>query len=208
MTETSASTDTESRILAAAHRAFVRLGVAAARTQEIADKAGVNRALLPYHFRSNERLADAVFLRAAVSFFPKMLGTLALDVPLRDRLRAAIEMEEIERSPFLPGYILCELRAQPTRLMTLLSTVLPVEAMRARVLGSLQTAIDAEVEAGALRPTPAERLIVARMSMFLFPLAASHMIEVGLGLDGDAQAGLASWRRDELADFILRGFAA
>ena len=62
--------DTEARILEAAHRVFVRRGVAAARTQEIADEAGVNKALLHYYYRSKEKLANAVFLQAARAMFP------------------------------------------------------------------------------------------------------------------------------------------
>src|SRR3954470_3507979 len=41
-------TDTEARILDAAHVVFVRRGTAGARMQEIADEAGVNKALLHY----------------------------------------------------------------------------------------------------------------------------------------------------------------
>src|ERR1700756_1616980 len=48
--------DTEARILDAAHRVFVKRGTAGARTQEIAKEAGVNSALLHYYFRTKERL--------------------------------------------------------------------------------------------------------------------------------------------------------
>ena len=51
--------DTRDRILAAAHTVFVRHGSANARTQDIADEAGVNKALLHYYFRSKEKLYDA-----------------------------------------------------------------------------------------------------------------------------------------------------
>ena len=39
-----ADLDTEARILEAAHRVFLRRGAAGARTQEIADEAGVSEA--------------------------------------------------------------------------------------------------------------------------------------------------------------------
>ncbi|NNF56939.1 MAG: TetR/AcrR family transcriptional regulator [Rhodothermaceae bacterium] len=201
--------DTETRILEAAHRVFVRRGVAAARTQEVADEAGVNKALLHYYYRSKERLADAVFLRAARGLFPQLLQTLSSELPLREKLQAAInaEMDALEASPYLPGYILCELRADPERLSDLIHEVIPVEALRARVFGSLQAQIDAEVEAGRLRPVTAQHLLVTLMSMLIFPHAASHMLDVVAGLGEGAQARLAAWRRQDLADFLLRGFA-
>ena len=200
---------TESRILDAAHRVFVRRGVAAARTQEIAEEAGVNKALLHYYFRTKERLSDAVFVRAARSLFPQILQALASDLPLRQRLQAAIEaeMDALDANPFLPGYILCELRSDPDRLSSLLHGALPVEQLRGQMFDSLQAAIDAEVGAGRLRPVEPQELLVALMSMLIFPHAAAHMLEVAAGLDEEARQRLAAWRRAELADFLLRGFA-
>ena len=64
------ATDTKTRILDAADAVFVRRGIDGARMQDIADQAGVNKALLHYHFRSKADLARAVWLRIASSFVP------------------------------------------------------------------------------------------------------------------------------------------
>src|SRR3954471_20528629 len=85
--------DTERKILDAAHRVFVRSGTAGARTQEIAAAAGVNSALLHYYFRSKDRLAAAVFLRAAGDLFPAVFGVLVSDLPLEQKVRRVIEVE-------------------------------------------------------------------------------------------------------------------
>src|SRR4029077_10489968 len=87
------STDTEQRILDAAHRVFLRRGSAGARTQEIADEAGVNKALLHYYFRSKERLASAVFARAASRLLPPVIATLASDEELETKIERVIEIE-------------------------------------------------------------------------------------------------------------------
>ena len=42
--------ETRGRILDAADRVFIRKGTASSRTQEIADEAGVNKALVQYYF--------------------------------------------------------------------------------------------------------------------------------------------------------------
>ena len=82
---------------------------------------------LPYE-ELKEKLSDAVFLRAAGELFPQMLRTMASDLPLREKLHAAVnvEMDALEASPFLPGYILCELRSDPERLSGLLHEAMPV----------------------------------------------------------------------------------
>ena len=53
--------DTEQRILEAALKVFALKGKDGARMQEIADAAGINKAMLHYYFRSKERLYLAVF---------------------------------------------------------------------------------------------------------------------------------------------------
>ena len=44
---------TEEKILAAAREVFTKKGFAAARMQEIADAADINKGLLHYYFRNN-----------------------------------------------------------------------------------------------------------------------------------------------------------
>ncbi len=51
--------NTEQKILNAAREEFINTGLKGARMQEIADRAGVNKALLHYYFRSKEKLYEA-----------------------------------------------------------------------------------------------------------------------------------------------------
>jgi len=199
----------EAQILDAARRVFVRRGVAAARTQEIADEAGVNKALLHYYYRSKENLADAVFLEAARHLFPPMVATFVSGLPLREKLLRAIQLQTdaATANPFLPGFVMCELRTDAARLTRLLHAVLPVETAQQQLVAALQADLDAEAAAGRLRPTQAETFLVAFLSLAVFPFAGSHMLNTLLGLDAAALDRLAAWRRAELADTLLRAFA-
>lgn len=201
--------DTEARILDAARRVFERRGVAAARTQEIADEAGVNKALLHYYFRSKEKLADAVFVRAAGALFAHILATLLSNRPLRDKVQAVVtaQTEAAAANPYLPGFILCELRADPTRLTRLLGETMPVETVRAQMLRALQADLDAEYAAGRLRRVEADVFLVSLVSQLVFPVAGAHMLDAVLGLDAAARERLAHWRMHKLADAHLRSFA-
>src|SRR5258705_197037 len=116
---------TEQRILDAAHRVFIRSGTAGARTMEIAKEAGVNSALLHYYFRTKERLAQAVFIRAAGQLLPAVIRILASDAPLDDKVERVIqtELEHLAKTPYLPGYILSELAHHPDRAGQLVSPV-------------------------------------------------------------------------------------
>ena len=59
---TTSGENTEIQILVAAREVFIAKGYESARMQEIADRAGINKALLHYYFRSKENLFDACLL--------------------------------------------------------------------------------------------------------------------------------------------------
>lgn len=200
---------TEDRILEAAHRVFVRRGTAGARTQEIADEAGVNKALLHYYFRTKEKLAEAVFLRAARLLFPRMLAVLGSDLPLREKLEQAVatELELLAQHPYLPGYILSELQYQPDRMTALIEAAGVAAERRRAVLAALQRSIDDEVAAGRIRRVAPEQIVVNLMSLVIFPHVALPVAGAVLGLSEAQKMTVLSWRRTDLADFILRGLS-
>src|SRR5215467_5793840 len=58
---------TKARILDAAEEEFARNGLLGARTEDIAAKTGVTKAMIYYYFQSKENLYQAVLERALVS---------------------------------------------------------------------------------------------------------------------------------------------
>lgn len=66
--------DTRARILSAAGEVFAQIGFSGARVDEIADRAGVNKAMLYYHVGDKEQLYEAVLTET----FERGLGSLRL----------------------------------------------------------------------------------------------------------------------------------
>ncbi|GAB1372422.1 hypothetical protein MASR1M45_24840 [Candidatus Kapaibacterium sp.] len=64
--------NTESLIFDAAKSVFLEKGFDGAKMQNIADTAGINKALLHYYYRSKEKLFDVVFSQILNQFFKKM----------------------------------------------------------------------------------------------------------------------------------------
>ena len=198
---------TEQRILDAAHAVFIRSGTAGARTQEIAKEAGVNSALLHYYFRSKERLAEAVFTRAAGQLLPTVIR-IASDAALEDKVDQVVQTElvHLAKAPYLPGYILSELAHHPERAGQLVAAVtgmVPAE-IGMRVSAVLGRQIDERVRAGRMHQIAPDQFIVNLLSMCVFPFAARPMLMALLGFD---QAGFDRFidrRRKELAPFFLR----
>ena len=200
--------DTERQILDAAHRVFLRSGTAGARTQEIAAEAGVNSALLHYYFRSKERLATAVFHRAASELFPAVARILLSDLSLEDKIRQviAVELDRLSRTPYLPAYIISELAYHPERIHQLLSTLTGERpgALGQTVLAKIQAQIRVEVRAGRMRSIRAEQFLVNLLSLCIFPFAAQPMFAALLGLDGERFTRFIRDRKRELPEFFMK----
>lgn len=200
--------ETEKRILDAAHAVFLRRGTAGARMQEIAREAGVNSALLHYYFRSKERLAEAVFQRAATQLLPNLIRILASEAELDDKVTQVVELEltHLSKTPYLPGYVISELTHHPQRAQQLFASaagMAPPE-VGALVLARLQAQIDERVRAGRMHPIAPEQFAINLIALCIFPFAAKPLLTTLLGLDDAGFAGFIDRRRRELAPFFLR----
>jgi len=199
---------TESRILDAARTVFIRRGTAGARMQEIAREAGVNQALLHYYFRSKERLSGAVFQQFASRMFPAVVQLLGGEASLADKIEriVALYLENLSANPFLPAYLLSELHHHPERVQQLLASAgaSPERLMRP-VVAKLAAQIDAEVNAGRMRPIAPEQFTANLLSLCVFPFAARPMLSIVFGWDDAAFARFIDERRRHLPPFIHAG---
>lgn len=120
---------TEDRILKAATEEFANNGFYGARTQSIADAAGVNKAMLHYYFRSKENLYSQVIEAA----FGKMVTRVGMSWlgpgPLRSRVERVVDsyMDSYEENPALLKIILREVADGGGRLRQAVSGVKKAE---------------------------------------------------------------------------------
>ncbi len=103
--------DTRRRILDAASREFARHGFAGARVDEIARRAGVNKALLYYHVGNKQALYTAVLMRNFDRIEAALADAIAPEGSARDRLTAVIATvtRTLQRYPDHPRIVLREL---------------------------------------------------------------------------------------------------
>jgi AcrR family transcriptional regulator len=191
--------ETRDRILDAAHAVFLRRGTALARTQEIADEAGVNKALLHYYFGTKDALAAAVFERAAGEIFPRIFAILLSDATIEDKVRQIVGtyIDFLSPRPYLVGYILTELHSNPERPQQMFAGRGPVP------LDVLRRQIDERAAAGTMRPIPAEQFVANLISLVVFPFAARPAFGLLLGLDDTRFATFLDERKRSLPEFFL-----
>ena len=205
---TGSTEETERRILDAAHAVFVRAGTAGARTLEIAKEAGVNPALLHYYFRTKERLAEAVFRRAAGQLLPAVVRILGSDATLEDKVEQVVqvELQFLSKAPYLPAYILSELAHHPDRAPQLIAAVtgeVPV-AIGTHLRSVLATQIDARVRDRTMHPISPDQFAVNLLALCVFPFAARPLFMALFGIDDKGFEQFIDRRRRELAPFFLR----
>lgn len=87
------SAETRAAILAAAEREFAQAGLAGGRTDVIAAKAGVNKALLFYYFKSKEKLYLAVLEDHLKEFNRRALAVLQSPGPARQILLQYVRLQ-------------------------------------------------------------------------------------------------------------------
>jgi TetR/AcrR family transcriptional regulator len=194
--------ETRERILAAAHAVFLRRGTAGSRTQEIADEAGVNKALVHYYFGTKAALADAIFERALGTLVPLIFGILAdparsIEQKVRDIVREQINFHLAR--PYVAGYMISEMHGQPERMAALMAR------RGGPPLDVIGRQLREAARAGRMRPISAKQFVVNMMGLLIFPFALRPGLSLLLDLDPTAWVAFMEERKRLLPGFILAG---
>src|ERR1700759_4757996 len=106
---------TEEKILSAAKKVFLTKGMDGARMQDIADEAGINKALLHYYFRSKDKLFEQIFLDVAGALLPRIFAILESDRGLFEKIESFCDeyISQLIETPYVPIFILNEIHRQP-----------------------------------------------------------------------------------------------
>lgn len=116
---------TEDKIFESATLVFEEKGMAGARMQDIANRAGINKSLLHYYFRNKEHLFEAVFTLLAKKMFMKFAPIFEEDLSLEDKIRFFFRehITFLQQNPKLPGFILNEINHNPQRIKKLIKNI-------------------------------------------------------------------------------------
>lgn len=190
---------TEEKILQAAETVFIEKGMDGARMQEIADKAGINKALLHYYYRSKEKLFEMVFEMAIKLLFPEILKIINKDIPLFEKIKlfTSSYIDFILKHPHIPTFILHELNNHPDHLAKHLSKL---NLKNSHIVGQIQQ----EVKSGLIRPITAEHLMINIVSMCVFPIIATPILKpIFFNNDKTEFANFIEERKTLVADFVI-----
>ncbi len=196
-------TETEVLILDAARKVFLDNGFDGATMQQIANEAGINKALLHYYFRSKDRLFEAVFIEAFGQMVPNLLKIFTSEAQFTDKIRGLVEtyISALQQYPQIPQFILHELHRNPGRIIDLMHST----GMNPEVVMNI---IRQEIKKGSIIDIDPYQLMVNMLAMCIFPFAARPMIQ-GFIFKNDAVVfeDFLEKRKTDVADFIIKAIA-
>lgn len=199
--------ETENSIFAAALDAFSRKGKDGARMQEIADAAGINKAMLHYYFRSKDLLYESVFSHVMRHFFSALEEIMSRPGSFQDALAEMINvyMDMHAAHPEVARLWIQEnLNGAPVAARLV--------AQRMEGAGQpgphlLLKRVQQAVDAGEIRPVEPIQLMISVLGMTIMSFISQPTMTA---LDPEAMADQAAFlkrRKQHIVEVLTHGMA-
>lgn len=155
---------TKERILEAARQVFIRKGMDGARMQEIADEAGINKALLHYYFHSKEQLFREVFYGLLSQLIPGIVLIFHGNETFEEKIELIVGEYDsyMFRNPFLPQFVVREINRDPEQLSGFMSD-------QGLDFSQVEAMLDTEVRRGNIRPVTFPHFFANLIGMIIMP---------------------------------------
>ncbi len=196
---------TEEKIFEAATVVFVEKGMDGARMQDIANHAGINKALLHYYYRSKDHLFNAVFEMIARKVFAKFAPVFDSTLSLEDKIRFFFRehIAFLQQNPHLPSFLLNEINRNPARIRKVIDNI-DIESLWSMI--SIQHG--EELKKYNITKEAIPQIITTIASISVFPFAARGILEnifKKMGVDFDEYI---EERKEFAADFVIKALKA
>jgi len=185
--------------LDAAKTVFQAKGMNGARMQEIADEAGINKAMLHYYYRSKENLFEAVFNSAFSLLTPQLSAILNDDSSIEDKIKNFTfnYITFMLKHPYLPNFIIQEVNRKEDFILKL------KENLGFPNLDKFKVKVEDEIKQGILNPIEADQLFVNIIALSIFPFLGKPLIKAFANQDDIAYKVFVEKRKTEVANFII-----
>ncbi|MGP8271878.1 MAG: TetR/AcrR family transcriptional regulator [Terracidiphilus sp.] len=200
-TQTERADQTRTRILAAAIRQFSENGLAGARTEQIAEAAGVNKALLYYYFRSKEDLYSAAMETIAEGVHASSMAVLDIDASAGERfLRLVLNhFDRIHSNRVFQSLMQQEMiRLHRGEVHTLGPLV---EKLFRPLWIKVQSVVEEGIAAGELIPAEQTQIIYAGLGANVFYFLSAPMMRLARNVDLLEPAAI-SFRRKAAIEYL------
>ena len=190
---------TEEKIFEAAFRVFQLKGFKGARMQEIADEAGINKAMLHYCFKNKELLFEAVFMNAFGKLAPQINEIFKSQDSIFEKIKKFTDsyISFVMDYPFLPQFIIQEMNNNPVFVTKFLKKENRPDPTK------LIHQIENEIKLGILKPINPKQLLIDIFSMTVFPFAAQALLKGMIQVSNEEFMQLMEERKKYIYEQII-----
>jgi AcrR family transcriptional regulator len=167
--------------------------------QEIANEAGINKAMLHYCFKNKQSLFEAVFMKAFSQLAPQINLIFSSKESIFDKIRQFTNsyISFVIDHPSLPQFIIQEMNNNPEFVIQFLNNA-------NRPNPSLMMAqIEQEIAAGIIKPIPPKQLLMDIFSLTVFPFAAQTMVKGMFHISEIEFNQMMEERKKSIAELII-----
>lgn len=188
----------EARIMVAARKVFHKKGFEGSRMQEIADNAGINKALLHYYFRNKENLFNAVFREALQEIFAKLFQIAGRNISFEEKIRMIFHdyISFLQKNSYIPGFILAEIRQNPDKLARIFKSANISPA-------TLYEKMKESVWDESVKEMDYKNFIINILSLCIFPFAARPLLQKIFDFSDDGFDEFIEMRKEKLPEFFI-----
>lgn len=192
------------RISKAAEKEFLRSGFEGARTQSIADAAGINKALLHYYFRGKQELYEHVLERQFASLFEGLFALLESDADFDAWLRGISHkyLHEVASKPNFARFVVWELSGNGPNLPSLFKKLL---SARGHDSSELLPMIRQRLEKGGLEGYDPLQFLLNLLSLCVFPFLAKPLVSQLIGTAALMEPQFIATREEEIYLLLTQG---
>jgi TetR/AcrR family transcriptional regulator len=190
---------TEEKIFNAARIVFQKKGFAGARMQEIADEAGINKAMLHYCFKNKQLLFEAVFRNAFGQLAPQINEIFNSNDTLFEKIRKFTHsyISFVILNPYLPQFVIQEMNNNPEFVLSFLNNAnRPNPTL-------LIAQIEKEIADGIIKTINPKQLLMNIISMTVFPFAAQMLVKGMLQISDTEFNQMMEERKTSIAEQII-----
>ncbi len=191
---------TEEKIFEAATEVFIEKGLDGSRMQDIADRAGMNKSLLHYYYRTKDRLFNAVFDMIAGQMFKRLAPVFDEKLTLEEKIKFFLRehISFLQRNPRLPSFFLNEINRNPSIIKKFLERV-DVE----KIWITIESQHKEELKNYRITRDDIPQLMTSIVAMSVFPFAARGLISNIMGRMGYEFDDYIERRKDYAGEFVV-----
>jgi len=205
---TGATLSTRDKILQTAQQIFIEKGKDGARMQEIANRAGVNKAMLFYYFNSKDLLYLEVLSSIVGKLFQKVNEVVISEQEPRKKLEQFVEayINFLTENEGLPRIMLREIASGGEVIGKIFNETLSIEEKP--ISGNIQSMIEDSIQKGQFRNVDPIQTIINIIGMCVIYFIANPILRHIFSFKDIDKKKFIEQRKKSIVDLLEHGLIA